>query len=99
MRTLVRVENANCTYCMNEVRTELLARPLVHDVRLSATAGCWEVMHDHDDPQALTELLQRSLHGWQVTDNGEIVEVLTNPTSSSECLVHTAGRGPIAPIS
>jgi copper chaperone CopZ len=99
MRTLVQVENANCSYCMNDVRDELLARPLVRGVRLSATAGCWEVEHDHDDPQALTELLQRSLHGWQVSDNGEIVEVVNNPTQSGECTVHTAGRGPATPIS
>jgi len=41
MRTLIRVDNANCTYCMNHVRDALLARPRVNAVRSSAVAGCW----------------------------------------------------------
>jgi len=94
MHTLVRVENANCSWCMNAVRDELLARPLVRDVQMSATAGCLEVEHDHDDPSALTGLLQQSLRGWQVADNGEIVQVTTNPTLTGECTLHApAERG------
>jgi len=88
MRTLIRVENANCTYCMNAVRDELLARPLVHNVHMSPTPGCLEVDHDHDDTSALTGLLERSLRGWQVESNGEIVEITTNPTLSDACAWH-----------
>lgn len=91
MRTLVHVENANCTYCMNEVREELLARPLVHAVHASATAGCLEVEHEDDDPSALTETLRRSLRGWQVADNGEVVSVRTMPELADHCTVHPAG--------
>lgn len=78
---------------MNAVRDELLARPLVRHVRMSAMSGCLEVDHDHDDPSALTGLLQQSLRGWQVTDNGEIVQLTTNPTLTSECALH-APAGP-----
>jgi hypothetical protein len=88
MRTLIRVENANCTYCMNAVRDDLLARPLVHHVHLSATAGCWEVDHDHEDASELIGVLEQSLHGWQVGSNGEIVEITTNPTLSDACAWH-----------
>jgi hypothetical protein len=90
MRTLVHVETANCMYCMNEVRDELLARPLVHDVHTTATAGCLEVEHDDDDPSALTDVLRRSLHGWQVADNGEVVSVRTTPEVADHCPLHPA---------
>lgn len=92
MHTLIRVENANCTFCMNAVREELLARPLVHSVEMSATAGCLEVDHDHDDVSELTGLLRRSLYGWQVADNGEIVAVNTGSTVSGECAWHPSDR-------
>lgn len=92
MRTLIRVRNANCTYCMAAVREELLARPLVHAVRMSAMAGCLEVDHDHDDPSALTDLLQQSLRGWQAADNGEVVSVTTSPELSEECAWHPDGK-------
>lgn len=46
MRTSVRVEHANCSYCLNAVRDELLAGRLVHDVRMNATAGGLEVDDD-----------------------------------------------------
>lgn len=78
---------------MNAMRDELLARPLVRRVQMSAIAGCLEVDHDHDDPSALTGLLQQSLRGYRVTDNGEIVQITTNPTLTGECAVH-ASAGP-----
>ncbi|MBK5223625.1 MAG: hypothetical protein JJE52_12295 [Acidimicrobiia bacterium] len=88
MHTLVRVENANCTYCLNDVRDELLSRPLVRAVTMSAVAGCIDVEHDHDDPTALTEVLSTSLHGWQVASNAEIVMVTTTAEPSDECRWH-----------
>ncbi|HXH58165.1 hypothetical protein [Iamia sp.] len=97
MRTVIRVESANCSWCMNAVRDELLARPLVHHVQMSAMAGCWEVVHDHDDPSALVDLLQQSLHGWQVASNGEIVQVTTSPVVAGECSWHSASADAAAP--
>ncbi len=88
MHTLVRVENANCSYCMNAVRAELLTRPLVRHVQMSAVDGCLDVEHDHDDPAALIAVLTTSLHGWQAADNGEIVAVTTNSTLSTGCAWH-----------
>lgn len=93
MRTLINVENANCTYCMNDVRDTLLARPLVHDVRTSVVAGCWEVGHDQDDVAAITDLLRQSLHGWEVADNGEIIMIATSPNASDRCAAHPRGPG------
>lgn len=91
MRTLIKVENANCTFCMNDVRDTLLARPLVRDVRTSVVAGCWEVDHDHDDVAAITGVLRQSLHGWEVADNGEIVMIATSPDVADRCGEHPPG--------
>lgn len=88
MQTMIRVENANCSYCMNAVKDDLLARPRVHDVQLSAVAGCLVVDHDHDDPAELVELLHQSLHGWEAASNGEIIEVTTASVISDRCEWH-----------
>jgi copper chaperone CopZ len=92
MRTLIQVQNANCTYCIGAVREELLARPRVHHVEMSLTAGCLEVDHDHDDPAALVELLRQSLHGAQVADNGEVVMIMTDPELTQECSLHPSDQ-------
>lgn len=88
MQTLVRLHNANCTYCMNAVKDELLARPRVNAVQVSAAAGCLQVDHDHDDPSALTAVLRQSLHGWEAADNGEIISVTTSSEISEHCTRH-----------
>lgn len=89
MRTLVRVGRANCTFCMQNVRAELLGRPRVREVNLWARRACLEVVHDHDDVAAITDLLRRSLHGWEVADNGEIVMVETSPDPIDRCRRHS----------
>lgn len=88
MRTLIRVANANCTYCMNDVRDALLACPLVHAVHSSAVAGCWEIDHDRDDLDAITHLLHESLHGWEIANNGEINMIATAPEIHGRCALH-----------
>ena len=90
MRTLVRVSGANCTYCMQDVRDELLVRPRVQEVNLWIHESCLEVVHDHDDAGAITNLLRRSLHGWEVADNGEIVMVVTAPEPIDRCHRHSS---------
>ena len=84
MRTLVRVESANCPLCMNDTRDRLLADPSVHEVRMNATAHCWEVDHDYDDTSVITDVRRRWLHAWDGADNGEVVMVTTTPERSSE---------------
>lgn len=87
MQTKLQVQNANCTFCMNAVKKELLERPLVNDVRSSATEGCWVVDHD-DDPAALIAILNQSLHGWNIATNGEIISVTTDSRISDHCSLH-----------
>ena len=83
MRTLIRVENANCTDCLNTIQDVLMARSLVKSVQLHAADGCIEVEHNHDEPEALVELLRTSLRGWQMADNGEIIQIPSIPHTCS----------------
>jgi hypothetical protein len=92
MRTLIQVDNANCTDCMTAVRDALLARPLVHAVRSSAVSGCWELDHDHDDLHAITDLVRQSLRGWEVADNGEVIMIATTPEVRDRCAWHGVDR-------
>ncbi len=94
MRTLIRVENANCTDCLNAIQDTLMARPLVRSVHLHAADGCIEVEHDHDVPDALVEVLRSSLRGWQMADNGEIMQTPSIPAVAHVCHVHDARSQP-----
>lgn len=88
MHTLVRLDNANCTFCLNDAREELLRRPLVRSVTMSATAGCLDVEHDHDDPAVLGRILREHMRGWQVAGNAEIVMVPVDVEQSDRCRWH-----------
>ncbi len=99
MRTLIRVVNANCTDCLNAIEDTLMARSLVRSVRLHAADGCIEVEHDHDAPDALVELLRTSLLGWQMADNGEIMQTPSIPEVAHVCHVHDARSQPTPPPS
>lgn len=79
-----------CTYCMQDVRGALLARPLVHRVRMDAVAGCLEVDRDHDDPMVLTGLLRQSLRGWEIAGNGETIMISPTSEPSDGCASHSS---------
>lgn len=96
MRTLIRVENANCPDCLNAIQDVLMARALVQSVHIHAADGCIEVEHDHDAPDELVELLGTSLRGWQMADNGEIMQVPTNPAVAHVCHLHDSQSQPAA---
>lgn len=97
MRTLIRVDSANCVSCMNDARDALLARPLVQAVRSTVTAGCWEIEHDHDDLGEITSLIRGTLHGWEVADNGEIVMIATTLEVRDRCEAHGTDRPDATP--
>jgi hypothetical protein len=97
MKTLIRVQNANCPDCLNSIQDTLMARPLVQTVHVHAADGCIEVEHEHDAPEELVELLGRSLRGWRMADNGEIMQVPTSPVVADVCHLHDS-RPPAAAI-
>ena len=88
MKTVVRIENTNCTYCVDDVRKALLAFPLVHTVEMSATTGCLDVEHDYEEVSAIIGLLRDSPLNWDIADNGEIVMVAATCESSGQCASH-----------
>ena len=96
MKTLIRVDNANCPDCLNEIQEALMARSLVRSVHLHAADGCIEVDHDHDAPDELVELLGTSLRGWQMADNGEVMQVPTTPAVAHVCHLHDSQARPPA---
>jgi len=96
MKTLIRVQNANCTDCLNAIQDTLTARPLVQTVHVHAADGCIEVEHDHDAPGELVELLGSSLRGWQMAGNGEIMQVPTNPAVAHVCHLRDSPTEPAA---
>ncbi len=96
MKTLIRVENANCPACLNAIQDTLMARPLVRSVHVHAADGCIAVEHDLDAPDELVELLGSSLRGWQMADNGEIMQVSTNPAVAHVCHPHDSPPQPAA---
>lgn len=88
MKTVVRIENTNCTYCLDDVRKVLLASPRVRTVEMGATTGCLDVEHDYEEVSAITGLLRDSPLNWDVADNGEIVMVAPTCESSGRCALH-----------
>ncbi len=86
MRTLIQLHNANCAACLNAIQDQLRSERSVGTVHLDAAHGCIEVEHDHDDPEVIVELLRRSLRGWQIAGNGEIVQVPEAPELTHVCL-------------
>ncbi len=84
MRTLMRIDHANCPSCTESTRGVLLTNPMVHDVHMNTTTGCWVIEHD-DDPSTIAEVLQESLHGWKVQSNGEIEMVSTTAEPLDQC--------------
>ena len=96
MKTLIRVQNANCPDCLNAIQDTLMARPLVRTVHVHAADGCIEVEHDHDAPDELVELLGSSLRGWQMAGNGEIMQVPTNPAVAHVCHLRDSQPRPAA---
>jgi hypothetical protein len=85
MHTLIQLHNANCAACLNAIQDQILSQQRVRGVHVDAAHGCLEVDHDHDDPEVLVELLRRSLRGWQIAGNGEIVQVPEAPELTHVC--------------
>lgn len=88
MHTSVKIDNSNCTFCVNATRTALLADPLVHEVLVDANAGRWEISHDVRDERAVLSVLQNSVHGWGVDVKGETEMLPIHLGPNDACPLH-----------
>lgn len=87
MKTTVGLASSNCSWCLNAMAERLAAQPLVRNVHVNAAAGCLEVDHDHDNPEALVAKIHDDLRGWATADNGEAVMVELDVQEESACLL------------
>lgn len=85
MKTIIGLANSNCSWCLNAMAERLADRPLVNAVHVNAAAGCLEVDHDHDDPEALVVQIHDDLRGWVTADNGEAVMVDLDVHEETAC--------------
>ena len=92
MKTSVRIENTNCTYCVDDARRVLLESPLVQIVEMNAATGCLDVEHGFEGVSAITGLLRDAALNWEVADNGEIVMIASTCESSGRCARHPKGN-------
>lgn len=90
MKTVIGLANSNCSFCLNAMAERLAERPLVNAVHVNASAGCLEVDHDHDDPEALVAKIHDDLRGCVTADNGEVVMVEIDVHEESLCRLATS---------
>lgn len=88
MRTEVKIEGADCTYCLNDTVAVLRGLDGVEAVSASITDGCIAVDHELDDPSTLARVLQEGLHGTGRSGN-EVVMTSVEPVIS---LLHCSHR-------
>lgn len=78
MLTELRIDGANCSYCLNDTIAALRAAPGVRKVDTSAVSGCLAIDHDGVAPATLVELVRQHLHGVALA-GAEIVMVSVDP--------------------
>lgn len=78
MLTELRIDGANCSYCLNDTLAALRAAPGVRDVHTSAVSGCLGIEHDDLDPAGLVAIVREHLHGMTMS-GAEIVMVSVDP--------------------
>lgn len=77
--TEIRIEGANCPFCMNETLAAIRREPGVVDARSSMSTGCLVIDHEHLPVDHLIELVKAHLHGVAFSSN-ERVMVAVDPT-------------------
>jgi hypothetical protein len=85
VRTVVELGNTNCPWCLNAMVDRLRSRSGVLDVKVNASSGCLEVIHDHDDVAALLVDIGDVLRGSIEVGNGDVVMVGLDAQVASDC--------------
>lgn len=84
MRTLIALENSNCTRCHNALLVRLRADPAVRNVHSDYASGCLVIDHDAD-PAALVSMVTASGRGVVVAANGEREMVAVDGRHADGC--------------
>jgi hypothetical protein len=86
VRTIVALENSNCTRCHKAMLVALRERQGVQSVWSDFSAGCLVIEHE-DDPDALVSLITTADRAVAVAANGERVMVSLDGHEAAECQV------------
>lgn len=86
MRTMVVLENSNCTRCHNAMLVALREREGVERVWSDFSTGCLVIEHE-DDPDALVSFVTTAGRAVAVAANGEKVMVSLDGHEALECQV------------
>lgn len=86
MKTLIALENSNCTRCHNAMLSALRERPRVQRVQSDFSTGCLVIEHE-DDPDALVSLITSAGRAITLGGNGERVMVSLDGHETTECPV------------
>jgi hypothetical protein len=87
-RTLVILENSNCTWCHNAMLATLREKKGVHRVRSEFSSGCLIIEHENE-PDALLALIATAGHAVAVAGNGEREMVLVGGHEVRACQAAT----------
>lgn len=94
LRTVIEFRGANCTWCLNEMLSELRSHHSIVTAAFQAGRGCIEVRHDAPDLGDVLTALQADLRGWHQADNGERVMVQVPLHPSRKCPFGDGARQP-----
>lgn len=95
MRTIVALENSNCTRCHNAMLATLRERERVQRVWSDFSTGCLVIEHE-DDPGALVSLITTADRAVAVAANGERVMVSLDGHEAAECRASKGTVGAVA---
>ena len=84
MRTVVELENSNCTWCHHQTLAALRRRQWVQQVRSDFSTGCLEIEH-RDNPGALVSLIKATDRAVALAANGEKVMIQVDAHASAQC--------------
>lgn len=89
MRTIVALENGNCTWCHNAMVETLRASTGVQRVHADFSAGCLIVEHE-SAPEQVISVIRDVGRAVGVATNGEKVMIRLDAHEQAECHVRSA---------
>ena len=84
MKTVITLENSNCTRCHNAMLGMLREKKGVRHVQSDFSSGCLVIEHD-DDPDGLLSLIRAADRSISVACNGEREMVPVDGHEADEC--------------